>query len=155
MRQTLTYTAGIIHRHRAQIDSPWRKLSPTQRAPLVLAYPPKAETFAELAAGFGIDTVTAWIRSILRELAASGLAVLADKGYTGGSDQHPHPYKGRSKPHASEGRRPRPHPAARPWRTGQRPAQDLAQPAQTPPLTLDGRQPRQGIHVLQSQEVGG
>jgi hypothetical protein len=83
LRQTLTYTAGIIHRHRAQIDSPWRKLSPTQQALLVLAYPPKAGTFAELAAGFGIDTVTAWIRGILRELAASGLAVLADKGYAG------------------------------------------------------------------------
>jgi hypothetical protein len=26
-RQTLTYTAGIIRRHRKQIGSPWRKLS--------------------------------------------------------------------------------------------------------------------------------
>jgi hypothetical protein len=36
-RQTLTYTAGIIRRHRAQIGSPWRKLSLGQQALLVLA----------------------------------------------------------------------------------------------------------------------
>ena len=29
-RQTLTYTAGVIRRHRRQIGSPWRKLSPGQ-----------------------------------------------------------------------------------------------------------------------------
>ena len=59
-RQTLTYTAGIIRRHRAQIGSPWRKLIPSQQALLVLAYLRKGETFAELAAGFGIGTATAW-----------------------------------------------------------------------------------------------
>jgi hypothetical protein len=30
--QTLTYAAGVIRRHRKQIGSPWRKLSPAQRA---------------------------------------------------------------------------------------------------------------------------
>ena len=59
-RQTLTYTAGIIRRHRAQIGSPWRKLTCSQQALLVLAYLRKGETFAELAAGFGIGTATAW-----------------------------------------------------------------------------------------------
>src|SRR5512142_1680485 len=59
-RQTLTYTAGIIRRHRAQIGSPWRKLNPAQQALLVLAYLRKGETYAELAAGFGIGTATAW-----------------------------------------------------------------------------------------------
>jgi len=59
-RQTLTYTAGIIRRHRKQIGSPWRKLAPGQQALLVLAYLRKGETFAELAAGFGIGTATAW-----------------------------------------------------------------------------------------------
>jgi len=59
-RQTLTYTAGIIRRHRAQIGSPWRKLTPAQQALLVLAYLRKGETFAELAGGFGIGTATAW-----------------------------------------------------------------------------------------------
>lgn len=59
-RQTLTYTAGVIRRHRAQIGSCWRKLNPGQQALLVLAYLRKGETFAELAAGFGVGTATAW-----------------------------------------------------------------------------------------------
>ena len=59
-RQTLTYTAGVIRRYRAQIGSPWRKLGPGQQALLVLAYLRKGDTFAELAAGFGIGTATAW-----------------------------------------------------------------------------------------------
>ena len=59
-RQTLDYTAGIIRCHRKQIASPWRKLPPTRQALLVLAYLRKGETFAELAAGFGIGTATAW-----------------------------------------------------------------------------------------------
>jgi hypothetical protein len=36
-RQTLTYTAGVIRRHRKHIGSPWRKLNPAQQALLVLA----------------------------------------------------------------------------------------------------------------------
>jgi len=59
-RQTLTYTAGVIRRHRAQIGSCWRKPGPAQQALLVLAYLRKGETFAELAAGFGVGTATAW-----------------------------------------------------------------------------------------------
>ena len=59
-RLTVTYTAGVIRRHRAQIGSPWRKLNPGQQALLVLAYLRKGETFADLAAGFGIGTATAW-----------------------------------------------------------------------------------------------
>jgi hypothetical protein len=43
-----------------RIGSPWRKLSPGRQALLVLAYLCKGETFAELAAGFGIGTATAW-----------------------------------------------------------------------------------------------
>jgi hypothetical protein len=58
--QTLTYVTGIVRRHRQQIGSPWRKLSPGRQALLVLAYLRKGETFAELAAGFGIGTATAW-----------------------------------------------------------------------------------------------
>src|SRR5215471_1430208 len=59
-RQILVYTAGVIRRHRAQIGSCWRKLNPGQQALLVFAYLRKGETFAELAAGFGIGTATAW-----------------------------------------------------------------------------------------------
>jgi hypothetical protein len=59
-RKTLTFVAGIIRRHRAAIGSLWRKLNPGQQALLVLAYLRKGETFAELAAGFGVGTATAW-----------------------------------------------------------------------------------------------
>jgi hypothetical protein len=186
--QTLSYVAGVIRRHRVQIGSPWRKLGPGQQALLVLAYLRKGETFAELAAGFGIGTATAWryasetvgllaarspklhtalrhskqagdayvvidgtlipidrvaadrpfysgkhhrhgmnlqvisapdgeivwvsgplpgavhdltaarIWGILRELVASGLIVLADKGYYGAGEHIRTPYKGRNKP---------------------------------------------------------
>jgi Helix-turn-helix of DDE superfamily endonuclease len=58
--QTLTYIAGVIRRHRAHIGSPWRKLSPGRQDLLALAYLRKGETFAELAAGFGVGTATAW-----------------------------------------------------------------------------------------------
>src|SRR5215475_3935518 len=58
--QTLTYVAGIIRRHRKSIGSCWRKLNPGRQALLVLAYLRKGETFAELAAGFGVGTTTAW-----------------------------------------------------------------------------------------------
>ena len=70
-RQALTYTAGIIRRHRAQIGSCWRNLSPGQQALLVLAYLRKSETFAELAAGFGVGTATAWRYVTLRREALS------------------------------------------------------------------------------------
>jgi hypothetical protein len=59
-RRTLTYVTGIIRRHRKAIGSRWRKLNPGQQALLVLAYLRKGETFAELAAGFGVGTATAW-----------------------------------------------------------------------------------------------
>src|SRR5512140_2010309 len=244
-RQTLTYTAGVIRRHRAQIGSCWRKLSPAQQALLVLAYLRKGETFAELAAGFGVGTATAWryvtettgllaarspqlrralakatkaghafvvldgtlipidrlaadrpfysgkhhkhgmnlqviaspdgqilwvsgplpgavhdltaarIWGIVRELAASGLVTLADKGYIGAGEHVRVPYRGRNKP-ASQKAANRAHaqlrsPAERanaqlktwrilrklrccPWRAGQ-----LAK----------------AIHVLQTRETEG
>ena len=191
-RQTLDYTAGIIRRHRKRIGSPWRKLNPGRQALLVLAYLRKGETFAELAAGFGIGTATAWryvtetvallaarapklrqskatakdaghaylvidgtlipidrvaadrpfysgkhrrhgmnlqviaspdgdilwvsgplpgavhdlaaarIWGIVRELAAAGLVVLADKGSHGAGDHIRTPYKGKSKPESQK-----------------------------------------------------
>jgi hypothetical protein len=58
--RTLTYAAGIIRRHRKSIGSRWRKLNPGRQALLVLAYLRKGETFADLAAGFGVGTTTAW-----------------------------------------------------------------------------------------------
>ena len=242
---TLTYVAGVIRRHRRQIGSCWRRCNPGQQALLVLAYLRKGETFAELAAGFGVSTATAWryagetvrllagraprlrtalraaskarhahvvidgtlipvdrlaadrpfysgkhrkhgmnlqviaspageilwvsgplpgsahdltaarIWGILRELAAAGLAVLADKGYTGAGAPVITPYRGRTKP-ASQKDANRAHARLRapgeranaqlktwrilrklrccPWRAGQ-----LAK----------------AIHVLQAREIAG
>jgi DDE superfamily endonuclease/Helix-turn-helix of DDE superfamily endonuclease len=95
-RQTLTCTAGIIRRHRRQIGSPWRKLCPGRQALLALAYLRKGETFAELAAGFGVSTTTAWryvtetvallaarspkLRRALREASKAGYAYLVLDG---------------------------------------------------------------------------
>jgi DDE superfamily endonuclease/Helix-turn-helix of DDE superfamily endonuclease len=59
-RKTLTFVSGIIRRHRISIGSCWRKLNPGQQALLALAYLRKGETFAELAAGFGVGSATAW-----------------------------------------------------------------------------------------------
>src|SRR5512135_3539833 len=70
-RQTLTYVTGIIRRHRAAIGSCWRKLNPGQQALLVLAYLRKGDPFAEVAAGFGISTATAWRYVNLRREALS------------------------------------------------------------------------------------
>jgi hypothetical protein len=58
--KTLDFAAGIIRRHRKSIRSRWRKLNPGQQALLVVAYVCKGETFADLAAGFSIDTTTVW-----------------------------------------------------------------------------------------------
>jgi hypothetical protein len=59
-RATLTYLAGVVRRHRRKIGSCWRKLNPGQQALLVLVHLRNGETFAALAAGFGIGTATAW-----------------------------------------------------------------------------------------------
>ncbi|MEU3165726.1 transposase family protein [Streptosporangium sp. NPDC006930] len=59
-RRTLTYLAGVIRRHRTSIGSTWRRLNPGQQALLVLVHLRKGETFAEVAAGFGVGAATAW-----------------------------------------------------------------------------------------------
>ena len=58
--QTLSYVAGVIRGHRAAIGSCWRKLNPGRQALLVLVHLRRGETFAGLAAGFGVGTATAW-----------------------------------------------------------------------------------------------
>jgi hypothetical protein len=47
-------------RHREAIGSLRRKLDPARQALLASAYLRKGETFADLAAGFGVGTATAW-----------------------------------------------------------------------------------------------
>ena len=85
------------------------------------------------------DLTAARIWGIVRELAAAGLVVLADKGYHGAGDHVRIPYRGRNKP-ASQKDANRAHAQLRvPRRTRQRPAQDLAHPAQTPLLPLARR----------------
>jgi len=59
-RQALSFAAGIIRRHRSSIGSFWRKLNPGQQALLVLVHLGKGEPFAQVAAGFGVGTATAW-----------------------------------------------------------------------------------------------
>jgi hypothetical protein len=58
--RTLSYVAGVIYHHRKNTGSCWRKLSPGRQGLLVLVYLRKGETFASMAAGFGIGTATAW-----------------------------------------------------------------------------------------------
>ena len=232
--QTLSYVAGIIRRHRTKIGSSWRKLNPRRQALLVLAYLRKGETFADLAAGFGIGTATAWryvtetvallaarcpklrralanakdaghaylvidgtlvpidrvaadrpscsgkhrrhgmnlqviatpggdivwvsgalpgavhdltaarIWGIIGELAASGLAVLAGQGLPRRRRPRPHPLPRTRQGRLPEGCQPRPRPATQPRRARQRPAQNLAHPAQAPLLPLARRAARQG-----------
>ncbi len=48
------------------------------------------------------DLTAARIRGIVRELAAAGLMVLADKGYHGAGDHIPTPYKGKDKPESQK-----------------------------------------------------
>ncbi|MFD1548075.1 transposase family protein, partial [Nonomuraea guangzhouensis] len=56
----MNYVAGLVRRHRRAIGSLWRRLNPGQQALMVLVYLRKGETFAELGAGFGVSTTTAW-----------------------------------------------------------------------------------------------
>ncbi|HIV59097.1 MAG TPA: transposase family protein [Candidatus Stackebrandtia faecavium] len=56
---TLNRVAGVVRGRRRSIGSRWRVLSPGRQALLTLAYLHKGETYASLAAGFGISTATA------------------------------------------------------------------------------------------------
>ena len=58
-RETLSYVARVLRRHRAAIGSCRRKPNSGQQALLVLAHLCNGETLAELAAGFGVGTATA------------------------------------------------------------------------------------------------
>jgi hypothetical protein len=59
-RQPLSFVTGVISRHRKFTGSRWRKLRPGHQSLLVLAYLRNRETFAQLAAGFGVGTTTTW-----------------------------------------------------------------------------------------------
>jgi hypothetical protein len=59
-RPTLEYLTGVIRRHRSRIGSKNRMLKPGMQALMTLAYLRQGVTFAELGAGFGVSTTTAW-----------------------------------------------------------------------------------------------
>ena len=111
--QALSYVAGVIRRHRKKIGSAWRKLNPGRQALLVPACLRKGDTFAELAAGFGIGTATAWryVTETTALLAARApeTAPGADRREEGrrrlrGGRRHPDPYRpGRRSTAASTG----------------------------------------------------
>ena len=59
-RSTLHYVTGLVGRHRKQAGSKGRALTAGMQALMTLAYLKKGETFAQLGAGFGVGTSTAW-----------------------------------------------------------------------------------------------
>ena len=163
-RQTLDYTAGIIRRHRRQIGSCWRKPYAGRQAPLIPAYLRKGETFAELAAGFGIGTATAWrcVNETVVLLAARAPSCARRSAMPArpgtrlpGHRRHVNPDQpGRRRPavllrqapqarlaecQRPTGGQPGACPAPRSRRTRQCPAQILAHPAQAPLLPVAGR----------------
>ncbi|GAA1558933.1 transposase family protein [Actinomadura kijaniata] len=95
-RSTLTYVTGIVRRHRDGLSGKDRALTPGMQALMVLVYLCKGETFAELGAGFGVSTTTAWryvnetvtllaarspkLAQALRKAAADGLPYLVLDG---------------------------------------------------------------------------
>jgi len=69
---TLRRVARLVARHRRLIGSRWRRLPPGRQALLVLAHLRRGDTYAQLAAGFGIGvaTVYRYIRETVDLLAA-------------------------------------------------------------------------------------
>ncbi|MCP2336591.1 transposase family protein [Actinomadura rupiterrae] len=59
-RSTLNYLTGLVRRERTKLKSKGRALNAGQQALMTLAYLKKGDTFAQLAAGFGVGTTTAW-----------------------------------------------------------------------------------------------
>lgn len=53
------FVADLVRRHRAELGSRWRRLPPGRQALLVLVYLRRNETFARLAAEFGVGAATA------------------------------------------------------------------------------------------------
>lgn len=104
-----------------------------------------------LAAVHDLTVARIWV--IIRELAASGLVALGDKGYIG-EDGIRTPYRGAEQACPAEGGQPGSWPAPRPWRTGQCPAQVLADLAEAPLLPWRAGQLAEAIHVLQTREIG-
>src|SRR5438552_3927966 len=70
--RTLTRLADLLRQQRRQRRCRWRRLDPGRQALLVLAHLRNGDTYARLAAGFGVGTTTAWryVREAIDMLAA-------------------------------------------------------------------------------------
>jgi hypothetical protein len=172
-RQTLTYTARIIRRHRKRICSCWRRLDPGRQALLVLAYLRRGETFAELAARFGVSTATAsrYVIEMVDLLAAPCPRSCprpcprpSSRARLRGDRRRPHPYRlGRGGPAVLVRQAPpaRHEPAGhrQPWRRGPvgvwRAARRRARPDYGPDLGHRGRAGRLGLVILADQDYIG
>ena len=59
---TLRYVARLVRAHRKRTGVRWRVLDSGQQALMTLAWLRKGETYADLAAGFGVSTATVYRR---------------------------------------------------------------------------------------------
>jgi hypothetical protein len=83
------FVAGLIRRHRVRLGSRWRRLAPRRQALLVLVYLRRNETFARLAAAFGVGAATAhrYVTEVIDLLAdrapdlLQGLRITRRKAY--------------------------------------------------------------------------
>lgn len=75
----LTHLAGLLRRHQKLRRTRWRKLDPQRQALLVLAHLRNGDTYARLAAGFGVGvaTVFRYVREAVDLLAASAPSLTA------------------------------------------------------------------------------
>jgi hypothetical protein len=70
--KTLTFVTGHLVAHRGAVGSRWRKLPPARQALLVLAHLRCGDSYATLAAGFGVGvaTVSRYVAEVVGLLAA-------------------------------------------------------------------------------------
>lgn len=75
----LTHLADLLRAHRAAIGCRWRKLAPGRQALLVLAHLRNGDTYARLAAGFGLGTATVfrYVREAVDLLASRAPSLTA------------------------------------------------------------------------------
>ena len=75
----LTHLADLLRAHRVRLGSRWRKLTAGQQALLVLAHLRNGDTYARLAAGFGVGTATVfrYVREAVDVLAARAPSLTA------------------------------------------------------------------------------
>ena len=75
----LRFLSARLRQHRRAIGSRWRRLNPGRQALLALAHLRMGHTYAQLAAGFGIGTTTAYRYATEAVELLAGLApTLAD-----------------------------------------------------------------------------